>query len=109
MTMSEIIILNEPKEVIQHIDKRMAEDRFAHIQIRSFENKGIFESWISQARLWYDPNICSCRKKGLTEEIIINRYKELSNLTQAEKNKAYRILGSPVVLKFGGETIITLP
>lgn len=107
--MSDIKILTAPKEVLQQIDQRLAEDRFAHIQVRSYENKGVFERWVAQARVWYDPNICGCKKKGMSDEIIVNQYKALKNLSEEEKNKAYRIIGIPVELHYEGEVIVKIP
>jgi hypothetical protein len=107
--MSEIKVLKTPTEVLQHIDQRLAEDRFAHIQVKSSENKGTFSTWVSKARLWYDPNTCGCKKSGLSEEVIKNQFLAFSELNDNEKVNAYRILGSPVELRNGEQLIVKLP
>jgi hypothetical protein len=107
--MTEIKIISTPIEIIQHIDQRLASDRFAHIQIRSSENKGVFERWVAQIRVWYDPNICGCKKKGLSEDTVVNQYKQFANLSAEEKAKAYRIMGCEVEFKYGDEFITKIP
>lgn len=108
-TTTPTVILNSPIEVVQHIQKRLTEDRFAHIEIKKYENKGQFESFYSSATLWYDTNTCGCKKKGLNQERIDELYKALKTMNDTEKTKAYRILGVPVELHFGGELIVKLP
>jgi hypothetical protein len=107
--MSDIKILSTPKEVLQQIDQRMAEDRFAHIQVKAYENKGVFERWVAQARVWYDPNVCGCKKKGMSDDVILNQYKAFKTLSEEEKSKAYRIIGVPVELRHEGEVIVKIP
>jgi uncharacterized protein YqkB len=102
-------ILSSPLEVLQHIERRLVEDRFAHITVNAYENKGDFVNWINQAKLWYDPNVCGCKKKGLNENIVIQHFKNLKSLNSVEKQKAYKIIGESVKLRYQDEVILTLP
>lgn len=103
------VVLNSPKEVLEHVDKRLQEDRLAHIQVRSHDNRGIFDVWMKKAKLWYDPNTCGCKKKGLSDDFVVNEYKNFSVLSKEEKDKAYRILGCRAELYHEGNLIVKLP
>jgi hypothetical protein len=103
------VVLNTPKEVLSHVDKRLQEDRLAHIHVKSHDNRGVFDVWMKKARLWYDTNTCGCKKKGLSEDFVLNEYKNFSTLSQEEKDKAYRILGCRVELYYEGNLIVKLP
>jgi uncharacterized protein YqkB len=107
--MSDIKILRNPTEILQHIDRKLVEDRFAHIQIKAFENRGVFHNWINRARLWYDPNVCSCKKKGLNEDVLVSEFKDFKNLNTEEKNKIYKIMGEQVEFRYGEEFIVSIP
>jgi len=103
------LVFNSGKEVIEYVDRRLQEDRLAHIEIKSFENRGVFDTWMKKTKLWYDPNTCGCKKKGLSESSVTAEYVGLGNMNQDEKNKAYRIIGSQAELRHEGNLIVILP
>jgi len=65
-------------------------------------------SWYWRAKLFYDPNICGCKKKNLNEATIIEGYKTIPMLPEGEKIIARSIVGSNFTLKLNGEVIGTI-
>jgi len=98
------VIVQTPLELVQYLIAKYGNET-AVLK----ENAGDFVRWFIRSRVWYDTNMCTCKKKGMSEEILLNEYKALVNMTTEEKEKAYRIVGESVVLNFNGELLGRLP
>jgi len=74
------------------------------------ENKGIFSIWYTTTQLWYDSSVCTCRKKGMTEDKINKLYVMLGNLKydEIEKQKAKKIVDGNIVLMYNGEVLVEI-
>ena len=93
--------INSPKEFIRTI--------FSLSSAGSKPELGSFFSWYNRAKNWYDPNVCSCRKKGITEETITQEYKSLVNMSIEEKEKIKRWSNIKFFLYHNGELLGNLP
>ena len=98
------VIVNNPTELVQYVIAKTSSDT-EKLKI----NIGDFVKWFIRSRVWYDPNVCACKKKSLNEEMIVNEYKALVTMNAEEKEKAYRVIGDSVVLNFNGELLGRLP
>ena len=98
------VVTNTPLELMQYVLTKYGNDSTV---MRA--NSGEFVKWFIRTRIWFDTNICTCKKKNMSVSMIENEYKALVNMTTEEKEKAYRIVGDSVVLNFNGELLGRLP
>jgi hypothetical protein len=64
--------------------------------------------WYWRAKLFYDPNVCGCKKKNLTEASIQEGYRNIVTHPEHEKIISRRIVGGNFTLKMNGEIIGTI-
>lgn len=103
--MSEVnLVVKTPQELLQYLINRHGNGTD---DLKN--NQGLFTQWYIRSRIWFDPNVCNCKKKGMSNEIMINEYKALSQLNSEEKEKAYRILGSSATVNYNEELIVNIP
>jgi hypothetical protein len=95
------IKINSSKEFIQTIFSLSA----AGNKLES----GTLFSWYTKAKNWYDPNVCSCRKKRISEENITEEYKSLVNMSIEEKEKIKKWSNVKFLLYHNGEALGNLP
>lgn len=100
--MAEDKVINSPKEFIEAILSIVATSG-------KILEQGVLSRWFTKAKNWYDPNICSCRKKGLTEGTIVQEYKSLVVMHPVEKQKIQRWCDTRFVLHLNGEFVGNLP
>jgi len=65
-------------------------------------------SWYWRAKLFYDPNVCGCKKKNMSEQSITESYKIIANYPETEKIVARSIIGGNFTLKLNGDVIGTI-
>lgn len=68
----------------------------------------ILGSWYWRAKLFYDPNVCGCKKKNTNQTAIEDAYRNLVIMQENEKNIAREIVGSSFTLQLNGDTIGTV-
>ena len=61
-----------------------------------------------RAKFWYNPQVCSCKKKNLSEEIIQNEYRQILNYSETEKVIARNFVGGSFTLILNGELLGTV-
>ena len=98
------VVTNTPLELMQYVLTKYGNDTSV-----MKTNSGEFVKWFIRTRIWFDTNICTCKKKNMSLVMIENEYKALVNMSTEEKEKAYRIVGDSVVLNFNGELLGRLP
>ena len=65
-------------------------------------------SWYFRAKVFYDPNTCSCKKKGMNQQTIEQGYSALVNLPEHEKIALRNLAGGNVTLVLNGVTLGTV-
>ncbi len=65
-------------------------------------------SWYWRAKMFYDPNICGCKKKNMSQNTIEDSYRNLIMLPPNEKDVARNIVGSSFTIVLNGATIGTI-
>jgi hypothetical protein len=90
-----------PKQLLQHLNlnKRKSVGQ---------ANKGLFYNWVVKGMLWYNSNICKCKKKGMTEEQIIDGFKEIVKYSTEEQQKAVIIIGGSAAFIWNEELLGTI-
>lgn len=94
----EIKIFETPQEFIQHLDTKQA----------MLKTPNGLSSWYWRAKLFYDPNVCGCKKKNISEETIMSGYKSIHLMPENEKIIARSIVGGNFTLKMNGEILGTI-
>lgn len=98
------VIVNSPQELVQYLINRHGNGTD---DLKN--NQGAFTQWYIRTRIWFDPNVCKCKKKNLSDEIVLNEYKALPQMSAEDKEKAYRIIGSSATLNYNGESLGNIP
>ena len=62
--------------------------------------------WYWKAKLWYDVDICKCRKKGLSQDTINNEYKNLINMSESDKQEVVNLLGGKALILYLNEHLV---
>jgi hypothetical protein len=80
--------------------------------LRSHEEKmrtpSAIGSWYWRAKLWFDPNVCGCKKKNMSLQQIEEGYRNILNWPENEKNTARNIVGGTFTLIMNGVTLGTV-
>ena len=97
----DIKIINSPKDFVQTINSLLNNEKVLE--------QGVLVRWYMKAKNWYDPNVCSCRKKGLNESLIADGYKLLTTMELSEKEKIQRWSDTKFALYLNGEFVGNLP
>jgi len=89
---------DSPQSLIQHLS--VAEDKL--------KTPSALGSWYWRAKMFYDPNICGCKKKNMSQNTIEDSYRNLIMLPPNEKDVARNIVGSSFTIVLNGATIGTI-
>jgi hypothetical protein len=65
--------------------------------------QGNLLNWFRRASLWYNTSICSCKKKGLSEQIIVQGFKDIVGYSEIEKQKVKIAIGGSAAFVWNGE------
>ena len=88
-----------PQQLLQHLATR---HMIANIV------RGELVSWSRQATVWYNTNICKCKKKGMSEDIIIQGYKKIISYSDIERINALRVIGGSATFIWNEELLGTI-
>jgi hypothetical protein len=98
------LIVNTPTELVQYLINKHGNGTD---DLKN--NQGDFTKWYIRTRVWYDPNVCKCKKKDMSDEIMLNEYRALAQMSTEDKEKAYRIIGSSATVNYNGEFVVSIP
>lgn len=98
------LVVNTPQELVQYLVNRHGNGTD---DLKN--NQGTFTQWYIRTRIWYDPNVCKCKKKNMSDEIALTEYKALPQMSAEDKEKAYRIIGSSATINDNGVFIGNIP
>ena len=98
------LVVNTPQELVQYLINRHGNGTD---DLKN--NQGAFTQWYIRTRIWFDPNVCKCKKKNMSDEIILDEYKALPQMSAEDKEKAYRVIGSSATLNYNGELLGNIP
>jgi hypothetical protein len=65
-------------------------------------------SWYWRAKLWFDPNVCGCKKKNMSLQQIEDGYRNMVNWPEGEKSVARNIAGCSFTIIMNGVTLGTI-
>lgn len=94
----EIKSFESPKEFVQYLNDKQ----------EMLKTPSGIGSWYWRAKMFYDPNVCGCKKKNMSDQIIEQGYRSLLLLPENEKMVARSIVGGNFTLKINGEFIGTV-
>lgn len=68
----------------------------------------VINFWYWRAKVFYDPNVCGCKKKNMNAQIIEQSYTNLLNLPEEEKQVVRELCGGNITLILNGVTLGTI-
>jgi len=89
---------DSPQSLIQHLS--VAEDKL--------KTPSALGSWYWRAKMFYDPNVCGCKKKNMSQGSIEDAYRNILMLPPPEKETARNIVGGSFTLTLNGVTLGTV-
>lgn len=90
--------IESPQALIQHLSSKEEQMR----------TPSAIGSWYWRAKLWFDPNVCGCKKKNMSLQQIEDGYKNMVNWPETEKAVARNIAGGSLTLMMNGVTVGTV-
>ena len=65
-------------------------------------------TWYWRSKLWFDPNICGCKKKNMSLQQVEDGYRGMVYWPEGEKSIARNIVGGSFTLIMNGVTLGTI-